>query len=406
MAKMATTSGGGASARVQRNPNANYGSQIDQLGGINVGSGGVLVNLDPDKRFHNIRLQVTAVNYTGTPGATAQAVTMITAGHTTTGATATITTNATGVPLTAAVVAGGTGTVATGDLVSIADPTGRGAQWTVTASGGVISALAYVPNSATPSAAPAGLVLGLAQLLVNGSPVRDVTVQQMLNMQLFNFGTVSLGQCPFWFTEPWRNFTRWPDITSWDMVGQNTFSLKIAINAGWLLVGVVGTYEFDYNRNTVHGVIDQATYQSALRKGNAPAPMLHIIGHHAFTPTLNAGANILTGAQIPITAPILRMHCTGSTPGDLYQSILIQDSNTVENGFIGPFSNGAQLDELREALIERGFNTAIFDYSFVSDKGQRIQDVLKFASSMKWSLYSTIAQGLTVLQETLHAVYE
>jgi hypothetical protein len=78
----------------------------------------------------------------------------------------------------------------------------------------------------------------------------------------------------------------------------------------------------------------------------------------------------------------------------------------VESGFIGASSNGAQLDQLKEALIEAGFNTTLFDYSFVSDKGQRIQDVLKFAAAMKWSLYSTIAQGLTIVQERLQTRFE
>jgi hypothetical protein len=397
-----TAAAGGASARVARNPNANYGTQIDQLGGINVGAGTVLVNLDPDKRFHNIRLQVTAVFYTGGTGL---AVTKLTGAGVVGTLTADVTVNAYGVP-TAVVMNSGTETgFVTGDTVTVVDTTGAGMIITVTAAAGSVTGLSAF-TIGTPTAAPAGAVLGIAQLLVNGSPVRDINCQQALNIALFNNQPISVGQMPFFFTEPWRNFTRWPDITSWDMVGQNTFSLKIAINPGFQNVSVVGTYEFDYNRNTVYGVIDQATYQSALAQGKAPAPMLHIIAHHAFTPTLNAGANILTGAQIPITAPILRMHLLGSTKGDLTQSILLQDSNTVESGFIGLQNAGQQLDQLLECLIERGFDTSIFDYSYVADKGQRIQDVLKFASSMKWSVYSSIAQGLTVLQETLHALYE
>lgn len=403
MAKLATASRtGGASARVRRNPNANYGTQVDQLGGINVGNNIVLVNLDPDKRYHNIRLQVTAVNYTGGTGLVPIVLTGV-------GVVGTLTmdlaVNAFGVPTTVTVHSGSESGFVTGDTVTVPDATGAGVIISITAAAGSVTG-ATVLSIGTPTAAPVGGVLGIAQLLVNGSPVRDVTVQQMVNMQLFNQLVPSLGQATFFFTEPWRNFTRWPDITAWDMVGQNTFSLKIAITSGWQQVNIVGTYEYDYNRNTVYGVIDQATYQSALAQGKAPAPMLHIIAHHAFTPTLNAGANILTGAQIPITAPILRMHCEGSTPGDIYESILLQDGNTVENGFIGVQNAGAQLDQLREELTERGFDTSVFDYSYVSDKGQRIQDVLKFASSMKWSLYSTISQGLTVLQETLHAVYE
>jgi len=190
------------------------------------------------------------------------------------------------------------------------------------------------------------------------------------------------------------------------MAGQSTFAHKMAINPGWQQVNVVGTYEYDFVRNTVQGEIDQQTYQAALAAKKAPAPVLHIIARHNFTPTLNAGVNILTGQQIPLNWPILRMHLIGSTPGDLTQSILVTDNLTAESGFIGASSNGAQLDQLIEELKERGFVTTIYDYSYVADKGQRISDCLKIASSLKWSLYSTIEQGLTVLQERLQSRYE
>ena len=63
------------------------------------------------------------------------------------------------------------------------------------------------------------------------------------------------------------------------------------------------------------------------------------------------------------------------------------------------------MDQLREELSELGFVTSIFDYSYVADKTQRISNCLKIASSLKWSLYSTISQGLTVLQERLQSTY-
>ena len=110
--------------------------------------------------------------------------------------------------------------------------------------------------------------------------------------------------------------------------------------------------------------------------------------------------NILTGQQIPFTWPILRMHCLGSTPGDLTQSILVTDNLTAES-VSSARSAGSQLDQLSEALIERKFDTTIFDYSYVADKGNRIGDCLKISSSLKWSLYCAIAQGLTVLQERI-----
>ena len=384
-----------------RNRNANYGTQIDQLGGIQVGTSIVLVNLETDRRFHNIRFQVTAVYATGGTALVATALT---------GAGAAllvdVTVNATGIVTGITFNAGNAGNgFVTGDQITYTDPTGAGFVGTVTAGiGGDVTAIA-ITSQGTPVAAPVGDVLGIVQLLVNGSPVGDLTAQQEINRALFNNEPISLGQFPIFFTEPWRNFTRRPSVTSWDMAGQQTFAIKMAINPGWSTVGVVGVYEYDFIRNTVQGEIDAATYQAALAAGTAPAPMLQIIARHAFTPTLNAGQNILTGQQVPILPwPILRMHLTGATRAQLTQSILNEDGQTIESGFIGTV--GGQLDQLVEALVERGFDTTIFDYSYVADKGQRIQDCLKFAAALKWSLYSNIAMGLTIVQERLQNRYE
>jgi hypothetical protein len=393
--------------RLRRNPNLNFGTVVDQLGGIQVGSGIVLVNFDTDRRFHNVRYQVTAVNYTGGTGLApvTVAATAVPAPGTD---TITLVVNSFGIP-TAATWVGTSGTNYTaGDTLSVVDATGKGLTLNVVSVSGSLghpTALAVV-NVGTPTAAPAGKVIGVIQQLVNGSPVRDTTAKDELNCALFNGETIGLGQLPIFYTEPWRNFTRWPAITSWDMAGQNTFAHKMTITPGYQQVNVVGTYEYDFVRNTVQGEIDQQTYQAALASNKAPAPVLHVIARHNFTPTLNAGVNILTGQQIPFNWPILRMHVIGSTPGDLTQSILVTDNLTAESGFIGASSNGAQLDQLIEELKERGFVTTIYDYSYVADKGQRISDCLKIASSLKWSLYSAISQGLTVLQERLQSRYE
>lgn len=388
--------------RLRRNPNLNFGTVTDQLGGIQVGSNVVLINLDTDRRFHNLRLQCTAVNYTG---GTALAVTKITGIGVPGTATAALTVNAFGVPTAIVFTAGTSSGFVNGDTVTVTDATGKGFVSTIVAAAGALST-GNVTSIGTPSAVNPGAIFGVVQLLVNGSPVGDITAQLELNRALFNFEVMSLGQLPLFFTEPWREFTRWPAITSWDMAGQSTFAIKLAINPGYQQVNVVGTYEYDFVRNTVQGEIDQQTYQAALTAGKAPAPVLHIIARHIFTPTLNAGQNILTGQQVPFTWPILRMHLQGSTANQLTQSILITDSLVAESGFIGVQNNGGQLDQLREVNIERGFNVNIFDYDYVADRSQRVADALKVASSLKWSIYSTIAQGLTIMQERLQSRYE
>ena len=355
------------------------------------------------------------MNYSGGTGLK---ITGLTSGANT--ATCSMTPTAFSVPTNPTSITGTVTGYTNGELCTVADATGQGATYTATVGGGNLTALTYVALSATPSAINAGRVLGICQLLVNTVPIRDITAAQTLQICAFNNETVSLGKLPFFFTEPWRNaqgrpgFPNPDKITSWDMAGQTTFALKCNITQGFLSVNITGTYEYDFIRNTASGEIDAATYQTAILSnpgmaaaGQPLAPQIYIIAHHAYTPSLNAGLNKLNGQQIDIKPwPWLRVHCLGSTPGDLYQSILLQDGQTVEAGFIGTQNNGGQLDQLREPLIEAGFNTGIFDYSYVSDKGQRLQDCLKFTSTLSWSLYSTIAQGLTILQERLQTAYQ
>ena len=113
-------------------------------------------------------------------------------------------------------------------------------------------------------AAASGEVLGTIQQLVNGSPVRDTTAQDELNCALFNGEVTRSGNRLFFTRSPRRNFTRWPAITSWNIAGQTTFAHKMVDNPGYQQVNVVGTYEYDFVRNTVQGEIDQQTFQAAL----------------------------------------------------------------------------------------------------------------------------------------------
>jgi hypothetical protein len=392
------------------NPYTNTGRQRAFITGIQgVSAGGqAQINLPTDRRFHRLIFQCTAVNYTG--GA-ARAVTMVsTNGHTTTGATATITVGTNLVPVSAAVNTGGTGTVATGDVVSIADPTGVGAQWTVTATGGVISALTYVAGSASPSAIAASAFATTIKLIVNGVNIADLTAAQEILRAQFSPGQagafpVSTGQLPILFTEPQRNWTRWPEITSWDMAGQNSFQVQIAINSNLVTPGLTGQYEFDYVRNTVSGPIVATLYQQMYANGNAPAPMLMPISRHAFTFQLNAGLNLIGQGQIPFNFPITRLLLIGSTPGNITQLEIDQDSNKALEGYIITQNNGGQLGQETEMLLEYGFNTALVDAAYVADISGRIQDALKCRSNLQLKIYSAVAQSLTIIQEKLPKAY-
>ncbi|MGA2853902.1 MAG: hypothetical protein ABSE90_07225 [Verrucomicrobiota bacterium] len=388
-----------------RNPNANFGRLIDYLPGMSglTPQGGVpLVNFDCDRRFHRIMVQCTAVNYHGGTSLVATKITS-TSGA---GLLVDVTVNAFGVVTAIIPHAGNAGTGwVTGDTMTFADATGAGFVGTVTANAGAVTAIA-ITFTGTPTAIDPIRLIGPIQIAVNGSPIIDTTAAYEIRRALFNFEPITYGQLPIFFTEPWRNFTKWPEITSWDMAGQKTFSMKLTINPGFTSPNINGTYEYDYIRNTVIGEIDAPTYQAAIANGSAPPPMLHIIARHLFTPQLNGGATILPGGTPPITWPILRMHFDAGTPGTLTQAIIKADNQIYEQGFIGASSGGAQMDQLRERLIEYGYNTGIFDYSFVADIKQRIQDALKIGSEMKITIQSTIAEGLTILQERVQSRYE
>jgi len=386
-------------SRVQRNAMANFGRQLEPIAGITLSTGQMLANLDCDRRYHRLLFQTTAVNYTGGTGL---AVTNLTAPAAAAGTADLAVSN--GVPGAVSGIAGAATGWTTGDKGVIADATGAGATFTATAAAGALTALVYDPASATPTAVNPLLVIGAIQISVNGSPIIDTSAALEINRALFNNALISYGQLPIFFTEPWRNINRWPAITSWDLAGQKTFSVKFFFLPGFVNIGVAGVYEYDFIRNTIAGEIDGPTYQAAIAAGNAPAPLLQIIARHTFTPQLNGGDSIIN--NIPFNWPILRMHMVAGTPATLTKVIINQDGQIAEQGQVGASAGGAVLDQLRESLIEYGFNTAIFDYSYVADKSQRIQDALKVGASLKLTVTSTIAEGLTILQERLQSRFE
>ena len=195
-----------------------------------------------------------------------------------------------------------------------------------------MSAIVITVNG-TPSAIAPGTAASTVKLLVNGINVADLTAQQEINRALLNKVTIGAGQLPIFFSEPWRNLTRWPEITSWDMAGQRTFQVQIQLNGNLTSPGITGVMEFDFIRNTVAGAVDAISFQAALAAGKAPAQMLNIISRHAFTFQVNSGLNLIN--TIPFDWPILRMHISGLIANQVNQFELDQDSNKAEVGFVG-----------------------------------------------------------------------
>lgn len=388
----------------RRNPNANYGIQREPVPGIALSSSLMSVTHDSDRRYHEFDWQCSAVNYTG--GAE-KAITKVTGSGV--GGTATITVSAYQVPLTAAVNTGGSGYV-TADIVSVADATGAGAQWTVTASAGAITALTLVPNTASATAIDPRLIISNIQLIVGTTAVVETTAAMEIFRALFNFQPISYGHFPIYFTEPWRNLTD-ARATSWDMAGQGTFTTKFTMVPGYQSVGITGTMYFDYIRNTVAGEIDQVSFQNFITSGAYPLPKLKIIARKLLTPTLNGNDTIIQPQLIPTGWPILRMHFFPANAGTINKILMKADTQIIEQGLIG--NQGALLDQMREGLIERGFNTAVSavapsvnpDYSYVSDYDQRVQNQLKVASLNLTLTSSGGQQGLTILQEVLQSSY-
>ena len=392
---------------IAANPYLNNGRQRAFITGIQgVSAGGqAQINLPTDRRFHRLIFQCTAVYLTG---GTALVATALTGSGT--GLKVDVTVNGNYQVATIAQHTGNAGSgFVTGDTITYTDPTGVGFVGTVTAAAGAVTAIAITTNG-SPVAIPANLFCSTVKLLVNGVNVADLTAAQEILRAKFAPGCagtfpVSTGQLPILFTEPQRNFTRWPEITSWDMAGQNSFQVQIAINSNLVTPGMTGQMEFDYVRNTVAGPILAKVYQTMLANGNAPAPMLMPISRHAFTFQLNAGLNLIGQGQIPFNYPILRLLLIGSVPGNITQLEIDQDANKVLEGYIITQNNGGQLGQETEQLLEYGFQTSLVDAAYVADISGRIQDALKCQSNLQLKIYSAVAQSLTIIQEKLPKSY-
>ncbi len=381
----------------------NTGRQRNFVTGIQgVSAGGqASINLACDRRYHRFLFNCTAVNFTGGTGLTATKLT-----GSGTGLLVDVTVNASTYQVATIVPhTGNAGTgFTTGDTITFADATGTGFVGTVTATSGAVTAIA-ITNPGTPSAMNPANMINTVKLLVNGVNVADLTAGQEILRAKFNGVNIGAGQLPIFFTEPWRNFTRFPEITSWDMAGQSSFQIQFSINPGIVTPGITGVMEFDYIRNTASGGIVSTLFQQLLAANSAPAPILAPISRHAFTFQLNAGMNLIGQGQIPFNYPILRLFFIGSNPGNITQLEIDQDSNKVEESFIITQASGGQLGQLDEMLNEQGFVSSIFDAAYVADMNNRIDTALKCRSNLQVKIFSAVAQSLTVIQEKLPGAY-
>lgn len=382
----------------------NLGRINDFISGISgVSAGGqALVNLPVNRRYHSLKLQCEAVNYTGGTGA---AITKITGSGT--GATGTLTIS-NGVPTAITIVAGGSGWTV-GDTFTIADATGEGFVGTVaTVTGGPPGALATatVTTAGTPSPISPASFFQSVKVLVNGIVMRDISPLEILKICTCNEKLPLRGELPIYFTEPWRNTDIDPNtLTSWDLTGQNTFQLQLGIKTTVTNPTLVGIEEYDFQRNTRPG------------KDGAPVPFLQPVAQHSFSFNLGSGRNDIN--TLPIDFPILRMWLQGATASNIYQVELLQDSNMVFQGTLEQlvqtyrdyeFSFG-EADYINQNwasnnTIKGQFAEPLyFDAAFISDYDDRPWEALKCQNSMILRLYLTAADTVTVTMETLPGAF-
>jgi len=243
--------------------------------------------------------------------------------------------------------------------------------------------------------------------LVNGTNMRDISSEEVLALALCNSeipyingnvgsfkstnvlvdllgsGTATavnpykVGQLPIYFTEPWRKIVNHDTATSWDLFGQSTYQILGGITTGITSPGVVGSYEFDFLRNSIPD-----------RSGKgAPTYFLKPVKQHSFTFNVPAGVYDIT--TIPITYPIQRMFLYGPAAPTYLE--IYSDGNKVLEG---------TAEQINQLYRDYGFNTDPFNICAIFDPNQRIGDALKCFQSLDIRVTSANAAALTILVES------
>lgn len=393
-------------------PSQNRGRLINIINGINgVSAGGAaVINLPVNQRYHRNTLQCTAVNYTGGNSANALFTGTITGaavtGGTGTGATFNLTV-VNGAITAAAINAAGTGYTALDKLVPV-DATGQGAVITVaTVSSGAVATVTLT-SGGTPSPISPVAFFSSIQQLVNGINMRDIAPQDVLNIATANGILTNLGELPLYYTEPFFNVNQQNEITSWDMFGQSTFTLKLNIAPGLVSPGLTGETEFDYLRN--------------VRPGNngGQIPFLQPVSQHSYGFNVVAGINRIN--TLPFDYPIRRLWINGATAGNITGLIVYQDANKVfEVGTVQQmrqmyedynfqFGRANYVNQTYAATATNVLKSQVnpvgyYDMAYLSDPDQRIYKALSCDNSFVLQVTSAIAQAITVTMETLPGAY-
>jgi len=381
----------------------NHGRLVQYITGIQGVSPGSIatVQIPVNARYHRLIFQCTA----GTTYATPPAVAMP-AGAGGTLATLASVINAAGQVVAVTVTTPGSGMTPGVYALAFSGGGGTGAMATATVNaGGTLT----VDNVLLQAQGGGGWVLGNVFFTnvkhqVGGTNIRDSVPSNVLGICAANGYVVNPGEYPVFFTEPWRNMVRHNANTSWDLTGQSTYQITMAINQAIVSPGLVGIMEFDSFRNV--------TTVSDGKGGTTTIPTLAIVTQHDYNFPLAGGnsANLIN--TIPFqNRGILRLWLNGATPNSITQFEVYQDGNKILE------ATKPQINELLSeygfAFSNSGFSQAgvnglvknPFDAAYVADVDQRVWKALYCTTKFEIRVYSTVAQNLTITSETLTTGY-
>lgn len=415
----------------------NQGRLINLVPGISgVAAGGnAVVNMDVNRRVHSVKLQTQAVNYT------APAIVLKGAGTYNATLTPTVVNGQITVVTITAAGSGMTNGIYTsaGGGVQITDATGIGAQLSVTVASGAVSAVTIV-SGGTPGPISPSVALPSLRQYVNGINMRDIQPAFIMAICAARGYLPQYGELPLFYTEPWRNFLRDNELTSWDLTLQKTSQIQFGISSSLVNPGITGVSEFDNRRNqrTIKSANDAKKLGVAV---GTKVAILQPVSQHQFTFPINAGLNIIN--TLPSTFPIEALWFLGSQPGNLYQIEIQADGAKRLEGTAAQISQmyadkGIFIGNTFSAPVAGGGygngspgNTGVtsgtgpasqtptsvpngplsgsawlaqngvfpFDMAFIADPDGRPWEALRVASSLIIRIWSNVAQNLTVIQE-------
>jgi hypothetical protein len=250
----------------------------------------------------------------------------------------------------------------------------------------------------------ASVVVGLTAmtLKVNGVVIRDTTPQEEINIFNATAGanglrpyTLATGEFNIFFSEPSRWFLHNNDLNAWDLAGQNTFELNMTIAGGRATPNLIGSYEFDYNRNMRTPPSNQ---QNAV-----PVPFLQPVARHLFTFQLGAGVNWIN--TLPINYPIMRMWLRGNPVTSIISFEVYADGSkwAEESGLIATPFIQQNIQNLGHygIIVGNASGNAGYDCAFVADIDSKPWKALKVGNSLQLKVTTNAIITLSVVMETL-----